>query len=131
MYLHCYIEGPNSGLNLTGERTPIDGLGELFWSSQLTWRTLRLLSMNHSFDEECVFKLLVFTVCCFNSLNQIYKLSLSKSAKRVGLMFLFGKDCLLPIICQVWIAGTIPSTTLYGNTSLWLVLVNCRFFKFQ
>ena len=33
MYLYEYVEDTNTGFNSTGERAPIDGVGEQIWSS--------------------------------------------------------------------------------------------------
>ena len=34
LYLYEYVEDTNTGFNSTGERAPIDGVGEQIWSSQ-------------------------------------------------------------------------------------------------
>lgn len=57
-----------SGFNSTGERASIDGPGELFWSSHLTWCTLRLRPIGSNESQfwrrmnMWVFKLLVFSL---------------------------------------------------------------------
>ena len=34
LYLYEYVEDTNTGFNSTGERPPIDDVGEQIWSSQ-------------------------------------------------------------------------------------------------
>jgi hypothetical protein len=34
LYLYEYVEDTNTGVNSTGERAHIDGVGEQIWSSQ-------------------------------------------------------------------------------------------------
>ena len=34
LYLYEYVEDTNTGFNSTGEKAPIDGVGEQIWSSK-------------------------------------------------------------------------------------------------
>ena len=86
--------------------------------------------MDHSLNEneflKCLVLQFVISVAFELFLTELVTMFvLSKSKKRVGLIvllvLLFTKNS------SGLIAGTKPSTTLYRNTSLWLVLLDCRF----